>query len=608
MSSYAWNDFEEWELSKYISSQVYNRASGEYYNQCQYNYPRDVYFIGNIKPITMQNNTQSSVDNELSTKISPVAFGADFRVSADRETLAFIINLSWNCYYRIFPTYQQQLNHQHPGDNNEQEENDINVDSINEDVISELELSEDIEEENDTQTDAPVIPVHNRRRVKANRDSLFIVFKKVNCSAQGEVQLIRANGEWSIDTADLTSAISLEISRTQDIILSDPLRIKTGGAIDTNMRVPDNVLLSETDYITFINSFNTTIIPQWRWDIRVNIHPDEVTTDNAFILNIEFINSTFSAENPSTYEPFFFNAVAKFIFTNCIVLPFELELAPKGFRYNKDMMGRGFNCAICVINSSEFETSNTPIYTQMRYKTRTTPPALFADLATDPVPLLRDIYSEMLRYIDIWEQERRVYIARFSDWASKYEGEFNNNLQNYNDEISLFEQGLNLIANNTDVLLAFKLTNETFKRGDPGKISWRLFQIVFLVTQIPGIYALANPISPYVDERKKVDIIYFPTGGGKTEAYLATLVFHCFFDRLRGKTAGVTVWTRFPLRLLTLQQTQRLGDVIGIAELVRKEQTDARLSGQGIDGFAVGYFVGKEATPNEIYRPRPGCF
>src|SRR2546428_1181156 len=115
-----------------------------------------------------------------------------------------------------------------------------------------------------------------------------------------------------------------------------------------------------------------------------------------------------------------------------------------------------------------------------------------------------------------------------------------------------------------------------------------------LVSQIPGIAALTSPNSPHMAEREKVDIIYFPTGGGKTEAYLGTIIFHCFFDRLRGKAAGVTVWTRFPLRLLTLQQTQRVADVIGIAELVRKGHADIRLSGHSVDGFAVGYFVGAE--------------
>jgi hypothetical protein len=107
-------------------------------------------------------------------------------------------------------------------------------------------------------------------------------------------------------------------------------------------------------------------------------------------------------------------------------------------------------------------------------------------------------------------------------------------------------------------------------------------------------------------DRSIVDIIYFPTGGGKTEAYLGVIVFHCFFDRLRGKAAGVTTWTRFPLRLLTLQQTQRVADVIGAAELIRRSHVDPCLSGREVDGFAVGYFVGQESTPNELTPPRRG--
>src|SRR5690606_16670238 len=95
--------------------------------------------------------------------------------------------------------------------------------------------------------------------------------------------------------------------------------------------------------------------------------------------------------------------------------------------------------------------------------------------------------------------------------------------------------------------------------------------------------------------------IYFPTGGGKTEAYRGVLVFHCFWDRLRGKTGGVTAWLRFPLRLLTLQQTQRMADIIGVAELLRLEQTDSRLA-KDVAEFAVGYFVGESSSPN-ILKP-----
>ena len=118
--------------------------------------------------------------------------------------------------------------------------------------------------------------------------------------------------------------------------------------------------------------------------------------------------------------------------------------------------------------------------------------------------------------------------------------------------------------------------------------------------------ALRNPTQDGLRERERVDVVYFPTGGGKTEAYLAVTVFHCFFDRLRGKSAGVAVWARFPLRLLTVQQMQRFADVLGMAELVRLEQGDPRLNSADVAGFAVGYFVGQGGTPNELKEPQPG--
>lgn len=71
-----------------------------------------------------------------------------------------------------------------------------------------------------------------------------------------------------------------------------------------------------------------------------------------------------------------------------------------------------------------------------------------------------------------------------------------------------------------------------------------------------------------------------------------------FFDRLRGKHEGITSWGRFPLRMLSLQQTQRFADVLAAAELVRREEA--------IDGhpFSLGFFVGKNGTPNRIRTAR----
>ena len=111
---------------------------------------------------------------------------------------------------------------------------------------------------------------------------------------------------------------------------------------------------------------------------------------------------------------------------------------------------------------------------------------------------------------------------------------------------------------------AFSLMNRAFAQSNKGFTSWRLFQLVFIVMEIPDILAASGRGSS--DTASDVDLIYFPTGGGKTEAYLGLVVFTIFFDRLRGKKEGVSAITRFPLRLLSLQQLQRIADTSPQAE------------------------------------------
>jgi hypothetical protein len=324
------------------------------------------------------------------------------------------------------------------------------------------------------------------------------------------------------------------------------------------------------------------------------------------VLSLIFANN--SSRQPSStgkdnphIEPFFFDTRAHFMFDDCTVSPFTINLAPEGFRYDRNLPAQGFNCSVEQLeqDANAFITSHVPIYEQRRYQTRSEPEAPFAELATKPVSVLDGILSAMEEYRATWDQARGRYIREDPDWEARHGREFDADRQVFETEIANFRAGRDLVRDNPDVLLAFSLTNETFRRS-PKKTSWRLFQIVFLVTQLPGLCSLASINGSKPADFDNVDIVYFPTGGGKTEAYLAVLVFQCFFDRLRGKSAGVTSWIRFPLRLLTLQQTQRVADAVGMAEIVRREQKDTRLNSSRVSGFGVGYFVGKTSTPNEI--------
>lgn len=613
-----WTDQEETKLTEFLIARISEKASGRSEAECVRNYPRDIYFIGNLRP--KQNELNES---EMLTKLAPAAFGVEFVIQSETKDVDVSVTLRWACYYRIFPTFAQQLQHQHQ--NNTQSTPDRreviekNEKSFSDDIKdnesvftqqnSDLEAMEQEHEDQISEKDSTEVsesPV-DRSNTRNPHDSLFIRFRKLSCQAGGRITLRNnQNGHWLVDSTNLQVALEKEVARVQQIVLTDPMRIQTDGDRDSKVHVPELTLTSEAAYSSFLKSLHFDVKPEWQWEVRGEIRAIGEADSANYLFAIEFVNTSQMTENSPNTEAFLFDTKAIIEFAGQEVHPFELELSPRGFRYNRQVWGHGINCAVERQDGEHtafiFSTTHTPVYHQMRFAPRTTPPARFTDLAKDPLPSLDNIYQEMERYRKVWEKQRQQYIEGNPNWEAKYSTEFERDSQIFDMEIERFKIGCELIRTNPDIRLAFRLTNETFRRGP--RTEWRLFQIVFLVSQIPGIAALSDHKIIETPDRDIVDIIYFRTGAGKTEAYLGTIVFHCFFDRLRGKSTGVTAWTRFPLRLLTLQQTQRVADVIGIAELVRREQSDIRLSGKGIDGFAVGYFVGESGSPNEVTNPR----
>ena len=147
---------------------------------------------------------------------------------------------------------------------------------------------------------------------------------------------------------------------------------------------------------------------------------------------------------------------------------------------------------------------------------------------------------------------------------------------------------------------AWLLTNQSFleREGRRPDRAWRLFQLAFILAHIPTLASRIAEYRAYQDEQldeETASLLYFPTGGGKSEAFYGTLMFAMFLDRLRGKDRGVTSMIRYPLRLLTLQQGQRLLKLITHAELVRARES------VGTWPFEIGFWVGSANTPNSYY-------
>jgi len=171
---------------------------------------------------------------------------------------------------------------------------------------------------------------------------------------------------------------------------------------------------------------------------------------------------------------------------------------------------------------------------------------------------------------------------------------------------SRVDAGIALLADPT-VLEAFRLANRAMAtaarrrlgpmRGQsPDAVEppeWRTFQLAFLLMNLPGIAERRHP------DRGVVDLLFSPTGGGKTEAYLGLAAFTLVLRRLRhpGLTsAGVSVLMRYTLRLLTLDQLSRAATLMCALELERQRDPD-RL---GSWPFEIGLWVGLAATPNRM--------
>ncbi len=130
-----------------------------------------------------------------------------------------------------------------------------------------------------------------------------------------------------------------------------------------------------------------------------------------------------------------------------------------------------------------------------------------------------------------------------------------------------------------------------------GYEEWRLFQLAFILasipafaTRIPEFHSFYTP--DVAKHANAVTLLYFSTGGGKSEAFLGLLAFVLFLDRLRGKHRGVSALMRYPLRLLTLQQARRTFATMGAAEEVRHSREHPG------EPFSLGFWVGGSNTPN----------
>lgn len=219
----------------------------------------------------------------------------------------------------------------------------------------------------------------------------------------------------------------------------------------------------------------------------------------------------------------------------------------------------------------------------------------------------------------IKEQESRIGID-----VTGYDSQARDSLDKCKEILKRLREGVDTLGADPKALKAFQFANEAMaiqrvrsmyslsvrRKEDrtlehfnkPANRSWRPFQLAFLLLSIPS---LANPmhkdrINPI---ESYADLLWFPTGGGKTEAYLGVAAFTMAIRRLQGNlggydgTRGLAVIMRYTLRLLTLQQFQRATALICAMESIRRKAIKAGDKSLGVEPFTIGLWVGNTVTP-----------
>ena len=225
------------------------------------------------------------------------------------------------------------------------------------------------------------------------------------------------------------------------------------------------------------------------------------------------------------------------------------------------------------------------------------------------------LLSEVVEEYSSWIMERRIEVGSLSTQDQEAAEE---HLQKCEEAKKRMQAGIDLLREDSSVLRAFTLMNEAMLNQqvwsrrklravtmdkeknrivhvateDPDlkdlTPTWRAFQIGFILA------GLASTARPNDAERESVELIFFPTGGGKTEAYFALAAISMFLRRIGDPSdSGVDVIMRYTLRLLTTQQFLRAAALMCAMTLIARRERD--LGGP----FVIGIWLGSSTTPNK---------
>lgn len=366
------------------------------------------------------------------------------------------------------------------------------------------------------------------------------------------------------------------------------------------------------------------VIPdfQIKWDITTTQDPIDPSRATVHVA-LENWTAPPDKNNFRELEASFFQVGIQLEVPNEAHKLLKLDRVKPSYRYNKylNYPAIGFNAGVVhrsLEGSHVLSTTWCPRYVLPRIVPTKRNTLLNIDELSkdDCLPKLKPVieaYEQWIKEVEKYPVDSGLEGPNAEEQKYNEENKLQQDLQAWREEIGAIKCGIDILEESrnhwsgvgpqSDPLgipfEAWVSMNSAMAKvaSNKGYNEWRLFQLCFILSSIPA-FATRIPefhkyYTPEIEKHaNSVTLLYFATGGGKSEAFLGLLAFVLFLDRLRGKHHGVSALMRYPLRLLTLQQARRTFTTIGAAEEVRHSR------GHLGEPFSLGFWVGGSNTPN----------
>ncbi len=424
------------------------------------------------------------------------------------------------------------------------------------------------------------------RKTKKNTIPLQYAWRRREVSLAGIELAVQADGQLVESTESFTQALT-------EVVKSHFAEPTSARPFVSRFALPVSALNSKSKYL---ETLSRAADPQWRptWPIVSLGVFAELLPDGNWLVSVSLTNITYVEEKTNLDFSVYDTELRARITKGGRLVSQRFDLAPEDYRFDSDadVPGHGRGCVAVEIDNG-VRTETLPVLTQRRMVPRKDhiPELSWSSLAADPVPVLGEVARAMCDFAAEWD----MWLQNQSDQRVRKTAE--SDLVRYRGEIGRFEDGIAAMAGDPKLAKALQLANVSFARANQAKpySSWHLFQLVYIVTHLPALAGRSSRDRDQLEDLDTVDVLWFPTGGGKTEAYLGLTLVAAFYDRLRGKRAGLTAWLKFPLRMLSVQQLIRVLRILAVADDVRNEY----LEDAGAP-FELGYLVGSSNTPNSL--------